>query len=304
MNIIVACTLLVCLLEPSSAVRLRENSNVLVPSNDENLHVKVKKLLNGDEVDPEDFSDNEIQRLSEIKFPKVEMLRNHRNSQTANKVFDDKNKNNEANQIDHDSDELLSTFSDDVISLDSSNNEIVPNSVVPTGWTTPYFNETTSSSTDSPTNSSSPSYVSPTADQTTTNSSISSFHPSSSWSPTDHNFTTAEVTRPWSTTGTNASTPYPTIPFSTPSSTTTEAATTTAPVNETTPAVNITIPTTYEATSTSPSIIESSTVHNKPETLFKEDCLLRKTENYLEWLKSDGTLNVDFIIRLSCLKVR
>lgn len=100
MNIIVL-TLVVCLLDPTAAVRLRENLNVLVPSNDVNLHAKIKKLLNGVEVDSKDLSDNEIENLSEMRNPKIEKLI-HKGRSVENKIFDDKNKNIEDNQIERD----------------------------------------------------------------------------------------------------------------------------------------------------------------------------------------------------------
>lgn len=103
----------------STAVRLRESSNVLVPTNDVNLHEKIKKLLSGDEVDREDFSDNEIERLSNLKISALEKLR-VRSQKGSNKVFDDVNKNIEENQIDRDvsiSSELDS-IDEDSISLE------------------------------------------------------------------------------------------------------------------------------------------------------------------------------------------
>lgn len=101
MNIIFILTLVVCLLDLSVAARLRENLNVLVPVNDVNLQEKIKTMLNGDDVDPEDFSDNEIEVLSEMKNVKIEKLRN-KSTQISNKVFDDVNKNNDENKIDRD----------------------------------------------------------------------------------------------------------------------------------------------------------------------------------------------------------
>lgn len=100
MNIILVLTLVVWLqkIDPSLASRLRENSNVLVPSNDASLHEKIKTLLNGDEeIDPEDFSDNEIESLSNFE---IEKLRLKKLDKVVTKVFDDKNKNIEENLLD------------------------------------------------------------------------------------------------------------------------------------------------------------------------------------------------------------
>lgn len=102
MNIIVVLTLVVCLLGESVAVRLRENSNVLVPNNDVNRHA-VKKLLNGDEVDPKDLSENEIENVKNQKIVKLFKKRLLK----ANKVFDDKNRNVEENKIDRDVTEMF-----------------------------------------------------------------------------------------------------------------------------------------------------------------------------------------------------
>lgn len=102
MNIIFVLTLVVSLLkiDPSMATRLRENSNVLVPSNDESLHEKIKTLLNGDEeIDPEDFSDNEIESLSKANNAEIEKLRHKNLDKVVTKVFDDKNKNIEENLL-------------------------------------------------------------------------------------------------------------------------------------------------------------------------------------------------------------
>jgi len=87
-----------CLLGLAMAMRSRENSNVLVPSNDVNFYAKVKKLMNDNEADPEDFSDNEIANLGELYNPKVEKVL-HLNLRNDNQVNDDQNKNNEENRI-------------------------------------------------------------------------------------------------------------------------------------------------------------------------------------------------------------
>ena len=109
MSIIFKLTLVVCLFDPSLAMRLRENSNVLVPNNDVNIHAKVKTLLSDDKSDSKDLSENEIEMLSEVKNPKNEKLR-HKIIESANKVFDDKNKNVEENQIDRDQTEVIESY--------------------------------------------------------------------------------------------------------------------------------------------------------------------------------------------------
>lgn len=77
MKFIFDLTLVVCLFDLTVvAARLRENLNVLVPTNDVNLHAKIKTYLSGDEqVDPEDFSDTEIETLSEMNDPDIVKLR-------------------------------------------------------------------------------------------------------------------------------------------------------------------------------------------------------------------------------------
>jgi hypothetical protein len=55
-----------------SAVRLRDNSNVLVPNNDVNLKAKIKKAFNGD-VDLVDFQEIKINDIK-VKNPKIEKL--------------------------------------------------------------------------------------------------------------------------------------------------------------------------------------------------------------------------------------
>lgn len=47
--------------------RMRENFNVLVPNNDANFHEKIKNLLNENNVDPKELSDEEIAKLAMIK---------------------------------------------------------------------------------------------------------------------------------------------------------------------------------------------------------------------------------------------
>ena len=46
---------------------MRENFNVLVPNNDANFHDKIKNLLNENNVDPKELSDEEIEKLAIIK---------------------------------------------------------------------------------------------------------------------------------------------------------------------------------------------------------------------------------------------
>lgn len=106
---------LVCLLDPAVALRSQENLNVLVPNNDVNLQTKIKKLLNDDEVDREDFSENEIEKLSAIKNPKIDKFLG-RKANTENKVFDDKNKNIEQNMIDYEPSLLRELSVDNVTS--------------------------------------------------------------------------------------------------------------------------------------------------------------------------------------------
>jgi hypothetical protein len=100
MNIIILTLVVWCLFDPTEA-RSRENSNVLVPNNDVNFQAKIKNLLNDDEVDRDDFSENEIESFNAIKNPKIEKLF-AKKMEKENKVFDDINKNNEENKIDRD----------------------------------------------------------------------------------------------------------------------------------------------------------------------------------------------------------
>lgn len=105
MRIIVflALTLVVCSSKlVTFAMRSRDNFNVLVPNNDVNFHAKIKTLLNSDDAaDPEDFTDNDIANLSQLRNSKIEKVL-HKNTEELNKVHDDKNKNIEENEIDKD----------------------------------------------------------------------------------------------------------------------------------------------------------------------------------------------------------
>lgn len=57
-----------------AAVRLRENSNVLVPNNDVNLKAKIKKAINGD-VDVVDLEEVDVEEIKEkVKNPKIEKI--------------------------------------------------------------------------------------------------------------------------------------------------------------------------------------------------------------------------------------
>lgn len=98
MNIVFVLTLVACLHDLSIATHLRENSNVLVPDNDVNLHDKIKNLL---KIDSEDFNEHEVSYLKQLKISENEKLHKE-NEESVNFVNDAKNKNNEDNQIDRD----------------------------------------------------------------------------------------------------------------------------------------------------------------------------------------------------------
>lgn len=307
MNIIIACTLLaVCLLDPTRAERLRENSNVLVPSNDVNLHDKIKKLLNGDEVDPEDFSENEIQSLSEMKIPKIEKLRNNRNLPAGNKVFDDKNKNIEENQIDHDSDELLTTLSD-VMSLDSNFSSYDVQRSLSYQYSWPHDNTSTPTPSTTPnSNISQPTF--PHTNHSETTSGMQSATTSGMESATT-SLETATQTVNETTTLKYSSFPVSTIATTDeatpnyPTSTAEKFNTNSSTSSTTSSAPNVTFTTTTSSSntmtpsmSTSPTeIYHSTTTESYPGPYRDEICLLEKAENFLKWLDENGSLNCDYI---------
>lgn len=309
MNIIFILTLVVCLLDLSVAARLRDNLNVLVPNNDVNLHAKIKTLLNGDEVDPEDFSDNEIESLSEMKNPKIEKL-HKKNIQNANKIFDDVNKNIEENLIDREDvvpSVEVAEISDDLNSTLPST-EMQPTSP---GLTT-HLPTTTNMTT---------SY--PTTYQPTELSTTSTLPGSSSISPNSTNTTSTSFIGTSTTnlpTTTNTSTLYPatsnpTYPdnsttltastFVTTDNNVTESTSDSSPYWESTTSfsevtTNSSMPSTEVSSNTtdSPSNSTEENLTSLPiidDNFRTDECLLGKADRYLPWLNEMGGLNIEYI---------
>lgn len=275
MNIIFSLTLVVCLFDLSVAARLRENLNVLVPNNDVNLHAKIKTLLSGDEVDPEDFSDSEIESLSEMKDPDIQKLR-HKEMRN----------------------EVLSVSKDTISGLQDNSNLAIPPefnlssstlnrtedptpstpdySSVPTlpstSYTTPpvkpsfdYTNMTTFPTTPSPTT---PFYTSRmyTPDMSTTNSTTLSATSTDTnvtfWSSENQTQTTNNWSRNWSS------------------------------ENQTQPTMTSSI---YGSTTTDNAISSSTAEYPDPSELQSDECLLGTADRYLPWLNKGGGLIISYI---------
>lgn len=329
MNIIFVLALVVWLqkIDPSVSVRLRENSNTLVPSNDVNLHDKIKTLLNGEEIDPEDFSDNEIESLSKAHNVEIEKLRHKNLEKVVTMVFDDKNKNIEDNLVDRDVESFQPLPPPRPGDHGPLNPPKPPTGPPPTGLPFP-----------------STSAQESVHESTTPNSTISHWttsggeHTSAVITPTVNgtvttpsNATTVdESTTPIWTLSTRDSTASggeytPTVPTNSSNETTTSgsyARTTPLPATLiTTDATTPQFPSTTSSESvTTPASTESPVddecyLHpeNKNETQFAEtfgdsyqsidssktldECLLRSTEKNLRWVTVDGKLNVTFASR-------
>ena len=306
MNIIVNLTLVVCLLDLSVAARLRENLNVLVPSNEENLRAKIKTLLSGDEFNP-DFSDSEIESLNGMKDPDIEKLRHKKMKNKIN--FDDKIDNFVDNQNDVEVPsvkEAISNFLDNSKlttppefkgspftptipnNLESNSTPTLPGYGVSTfELQRPTFPQTLLSY-NYPTNWTTPTPINTTSQLTPTDQpegptpvSTSSYYTNTTqWS----NETTSNTTHyPYSTMNT-------TLEF------------TTYDRNTTTPS------TSFNTSTTTLSILSnepSPTTSNEPPSpapdypIFNDfhvdECLLGTAERYLLWLNFNGSLNVDYI---------
>lgn len=269
MNIFFALTLVVCL-PLHQAVRLRENLNVLVPNNDVNLHAEIKKLLNGDEVDPKDLSDNEIESLNEIRSHKVNKLFN----KSSKKNFSDNDENDDVAENQEERD--LSRLNAASLNQNQTTSTIAA--------TTP-FNYSTSTTT---------SYEYETTSTYNWNSTkVTPTYPST-WS--NENVTTPQLTTPNLNNLTSPSTP--TMPVNgtemTENVTTSLSFATTVPNynSSTSHFLNITSSVTEQATE----MTTSTTSETIYDDLQPDECLLGKAERRLEWVDSQGKLFINFII--------
>lgn len=297
MNIIFSLALVVCLFDLSVASRLRENFNVLVPNNDVNLHAKIKTLLS-DELDPEDFSDSEIERLNEIRDPDAVKLQ--QKSMKNDELDDDENNSNSLdNQLDHEVmvPSLKAAISDLVDSSKSNrishsqqkdshahpmqNNPRKPRqdfmTTTPALPTHPSAHNTTREELTTPVNRTSES-----TSFTSTNASTTS------WSTelTSSNMTS---TTDWSTgnvTITTTTTPWPNQNTTTTNVTSTHPPTSTRNYTETTPQ--------FPPTQV-PEVTSSTTELPFFSEILADECLLGTAEKYLPWLNKDGALEVSYI---------
>jgi hypothetical protein len=273
-----------CLLVAVTAVHTRENSNVLVPNKDVNFQAKIKKFLNDEEVDREDFSENEIESLKMMKSRKVDKLLT-KALEKENVVFDDVNRNIEENKIDRVEKEV--TRERDLDDVRTSTTE---------GYLTTEPSYLTTESMYSTTNFSTPSIpmaITPTMPVTPSNSTVNDTT-TETWTvptviPTTPNNTfgsttpgTPEATTPnittWETTtgeGWSSSPSPPTIQ--------------TNPTNPTTPNPPTAITTTFEPPSST-----SDPIYDDLQT---NECLLGSTERNLKWADSKGNLSLDFITK-------
>lgn len=301
MNIFVVLTLILCL-PLRQAVRLRENLNVLVPNNDVNFHAQIKKLLNDDDVDPKDLNDNEIESLSALNSHKASKLL----SKSSNKVFDDKNKNIEENQIDR---ELSENSRLGSASLESTTKIYASSPTVPAYLSTPNFSIPEWASTTNPRNFSTPwsttssNNTFPSNTTTTewaTTSSINSTEPT--WTPTllpDYNATMPESTWPTSNhsfstqSADNITTPVSQFTSNEPANTTLHM---TFPPSTTDNASTSSLPSSSETIThpSTPTEMASTTTSRDGiyDDLQSDECLLGKAD--LEWVDDQGKLTPNF----------
>lgn len=306
MNIIFKLILL-CLFDPSGAERLRENSNVLVPNNDVNLHAKLKTMLIGIDVDPEDFSKNEIASLSELSNSNIEKLRHKRvdSIRDSNVVFEYKNKNIEENQIDYETE-----VPEEVSSFALSDNESLDKASDSHG--TSSSNLTTSEIT-----TVKASYTTTVKTSHNTTTTAWPYNTTTTYKP--FNFTSSSrSSAPWSTSSPNGavtSTPFNnTIP--TPAETSTITYKTTSVTNPVTPSNAPKNATSFSANETTiwdktttplkvvspttPTLITEAPVSTTSEPIYddlkSDECLLGKPERNLKWVNNEGSLNLENII--------
>lgn len=72
MRNIIKVVIVVYLLVFSKASQIRENSNVLIPNNDVNIHAKIKEILTNNDADLKAFSDYEMENSNNFNPSKVE----------------------------------------------------------------------------------------------------------------------------------------------------------------------------------------------------------------------------------------
>lgn len=262
----------------ADAVRLRENLNVLVPNNDVNLHAEIKKLLNGDEVDPKDLSDNEIESLNGIRSHKVNKLFNKSSKKTVSK--DGENDDVAENQTERDLNRLnaASLNQNQTTYGNTTFNATTPSnfSTTPNEWET----ASTRSWNDTPTYPSTSSNGNPTTPQWTTPNFNDTTYPATNVSTT---FTPTAAVNGTETTR---------------NVTTSLASTPTIPIYNTT-----TVGTTPHSSSIPSAVTEQATemtTSTTSETIYDDlqpdECLLGKAERRLEWVDSQGKLLTNFII--------
>jgi hypothetical protein len=207
MNIVFVLALGAYLHDLSASAWSNENVNVLVPDNDVNLHDKVKKLFTA-EAEPEDFTENEIARLDDLKISKIRKFRK-KSVESANVVND-----NEDNQIDRDvsisreSDESLAFgfTPPDSETFDDGSDESAISQDKSDEWTSTYEHENTSKQTETRGTSTTPeertsnatTYLTPltvSVDSSTTSASISTtVHQTSTSTPTSSSSSAPEST--------------------------------------------------------------------------------------------------------------
>lgn len=299
MNIVIVTVGLMFLFGSVNAVHERENSNVLVPNNDVNFQAKIKKLLSDDEVDPEDFSDNEIESLKTVKNKKIEKLLT-RTLEKENKVNDEKNKNKQENEIDH---EVRVGLVDADKDLNDEKNSLRPpkragdqltSTTVPSVWTTRTF----------------PIETTQTIPMVTTRSN-ENFARTSSWiMPTTPNDTSVGST-------TNGTFPITLFPTSSEAWTTTNIISSTFPITPNT-STTVIVPSTPNSTTsgsnnvTTPiesTSVTSTTLGSFPDPTFlttpypsttpfpvsedplADECVQGKPARNLVWVDSQGRIN-------------
>jgi hypothetical protein len=268
------------------ASHIYESLNVLVPSNDVNVHAKIKKLLIDDDANPKDFSDNELMKLNNLKIPEIDKQLFYK---INSKINNDDNKHQVSDRRNIADNVQFSEFSNDIVENndDIENLEIIArvardgNSII--------ANEVNLSELENST----VEYYS-TVNSTTTSPSLLT----SSVGYLQRTFTHAVTTNSPTTYGNNTTIDFYTIttPFPFNQSTTlhSESNSTTANLTSSTVfATEFTIPITTPT-------IPTSTAEPSPST--KEECLLGQISDVLMWVMVNGTLDKKHIRENNLMK--
>jgi hypothetical protein len=276
--------LLITCLCPQQAMRMRENSNVLVPSNNVNMQVKIKKLLVDDDFDISELSDNEIAKIDKLDSSKLDKIL-HKNVPPIHSIDRHSNENHiedslrpsNGNEVSNGSTFLEGSTTEAIKKLKMANTNasteeppFTENNTIPITFPTyPPFNNTSFAQT----TTSNVNNSSTMAGITTTNSFPFVY-------TTTTNYTNTSTTpTPFTPPNTQSTTQF---------TTTTKIFATEIPYNESS--------TFYPDTTTTTKISSTSTERPlESELSIKEECLPGRVQDYLKWVDDKGRLQEQYI---------